>query len=168
VWAVPHLCGFYPGICLTNEEKARKNLSQGNRRVPAGTNALSHHNCPYLRHYFNPLNSKLNPICHLLALLGAHHILHVSRIRVKVHFIILFPILSTIFIVVLKIRFPETHFTQNGHSPKNIVRRPVTENKPRNNKTDNHWTTASLYCRGRCPGTHWAGGWEKSTAGLQH
>ena len=33
---------------------------------------------------FNPLNAKLNPICHLLALLGAHHILHVSRIRVKV------------------------------------------------------------------------------------
>ena len=26
----------------------------------------------------NPLNAKLNPICHLLALLGAHHILHVS------------------------------------------------------------------------------------------
>ena len=32
---------------------------------------------------FNPLNAKLNPICHLLALLGAHHILHVSKIRVK-------------------------------------------------------------------------------------
>ena len=31
----------------------------------------------------NPLNAKLNPICYLLALLGAHHILHVSRIRVK-------------------------------------------------------------------------------------
>jgi len=31
----------------------------------------------------NPLNAKLNPICHLLALLGAHHILHVSRIRVN-------------------------------------------------------------------------------------
>jgi hypothetical protein len=31
----------------------------------------------------NPLTAKLNPICHLLALLGAHHILHVSRIRVK-------------------------------------------------------------------------------------
>ena len=31
----------------------------------------------------NPLNAELNPICHLLALLGAHHILHVSRIRVK-------------------------------------------------------------------------------------
>jgi len=31
----------------------------------------------------NPLNAELNPICRLLALLGAHHILHVSRIRVK-------------------------------------------------------------------------------------
>ena len=32
---------------------------------------------------FNPLNAGLNPICHLLALLGVHHFLHVSRIRVK-------------------------------------------------------------------------------------
>jgi hypothetical protein len=32
---------------------------------------------------FNPLNAKLNPICHLLALLGAHHILHVNSLRVK-------------------------------------------------------------------------------------
>jgi len=31
----------------------------------------------------NPFNAELNSICHLLALLGAHHILHVSRIRVK-------------------------------------------------------------------------------------
>ena len=33
---------------------------------------------------FNPLNAKLNPIFHLLALLGAHHILHVSRIKVNI------------------------------------------------------------------------------------
>jgi hypothetical protein len=32
----------------------------------------------------NPLNAKLNPICHLLELLGAHPIFHVSRIRVKI------------------------------------------------------------------------------------
>ena len=32
---------------------------------------------------FNPLNPELNPICYLLALLGAHHFLRVSRIRVK-------------------------------------------------------------------------------------
>jgi len=35
----------------------------------------------------NPLNAKLNPICHLLALLGAHLILHVSRIRVNINLI---------------------------------------------------------------------------------
>jgi hypothetical protein len=34
-------------------------------------------------HNINPLKTQLNPICHLLALLGAHHILHVSRMRVK-------------------------------------------------------------------------------------
>jgi len=32
----------------------------------------------------NTLSAELNPICHLLALLGAHHILHISRIRVNV------------------------------------------------------------------------------------
>ena len=31
----------------------------------------------------NPLKPELNPICYLLALLEAHHFLHVSRIRVK-------------------------------------------------------------------------------------
>ena len=34
-------------------------------------------------HEVNPLKPELNPICYLLALLGAHHFLHVSRIRVK-------------------------------------------------------------------------------------
>jgi len=37
--------------------------------------------CGYYR--INHLNTKSNPICHLLALLGAHPILHVSRIRVN-------------------------------------------------------------------------------------
>jgi len=31
----------------------------------------------------NPLKDELSAICHFLALLGAHHILHVSRIRVN-------------------------------------------------------------------------------------
>jgi len=31
----------------------------------------------------NPLNAELNPIRHLLALLGAHHIFHIRRERVK-------------------------------------------------------------------------------------
>ena len=37
----------------------------------------------HLKGNINPLNAELNSICHLLALLGAHHILYVSRIRVK-------------------------------------------------------------------------------------
>jgi hypothetical protein len=39
-------------------------------------------NCKMLAQ-INPLNAELHPICCLLALLGAHHFLHVSRIRVK-------------------------------------------------------------------------------------
>ena len=31
----------------------------------------------------NPLNAELNPICHLLAILGTHHILHFSGIKVS-------------------------------------------------------------------------------------
>jgi hypothetical protein len=36
-----------------------------------------------IEYSFNPLNAKLNPFCHMLALLGAHPILHVSRIKVN-------------------------------------------------------------------------------------
>ena len=36
-----------------------------------------------LLHDLNPLNAELNSICHLLALLGAHLILHVGKIWVK-------------------------------------------------------------------------------------
>jgi len=36
---------------------------------------------PYI--VVNPLNPELNPTSYLLALLGAYHFLHVSRIRVK-------------------------------------------------------------------------------------
>jgi hypothetical protein len=32
----------------------------------------------------NTFNAELNPICPMLALLGVHHILHISRIRVKI------------------------------------------------------------------------------------
>jgi hypothetical protein len=44
-----------------------------------------HASCVSLKGFsdINPLNAELNPICQLLALLGAHHILHVSRVRVK-------------------------------------------------------------------------------------
>jgi len=43
-----------------------------------------HMACYHYLVVINPLNTELNPICHLLALLEAHHILHVSRIRVNI------------------------------------------------------------------------------------
>ena len=36
-----------------------------------------------LRTLINPLKAELNPIRHLLALAGAHHFVHVSRLRVN-------------------------------------------------------------------------------------
>jgi hypothetical protein len=40
----------------------------------------------YIQEFFNCLNAKLNPICHLLALVGAHHILHISRVRANTNY----------------------------------------------------------------------------------
>jgi predicted protein tyrosine phosphatase len=37
----------------------------------------------FVAQHLNPLKAELNPNCHLLALLGAHHIFHVSGLRVK-------------------------------------------------------------------------------------
>jgi adenine specific DNA methylase Mod len=38
---VLRLCEFYPGICLTTEEKARKNLSQGTKNLSQGKKNFS-------------------------------------------------------------------------------------------------------------------------------
>ena len=36
------------------------------------------------KNQFNPLNAELNPMCHLLTLVGAHHILHVSKVKANI------------------------------------------------------------------------------------
>ena len=48
---------------------------------PCVSHALPSNRPPF--YYVNSLNAHLNPILQLLALLGAHHILHVSRISVN-------------------------------------------------------------------------------------
>jgi len=53
------------------------------RSAPAGRRSLNWSVWKAWELAFNPLNTELNPIFHLLALLGVHHILHVSRIWVK-------------------------------------------------------------------------------------
>ena len=50
-------------------------------RRPARISKLDRKTNEYIREKINPLNADLNPICHLLAFLGSHHIFHVSRIR---------------------------------------------------------------------------------------
>jgi hypothetical protein len=39
---VSRLCEFYPGICLTTEEKAQKNLSHGKKNLSQVKKNLSH------------------------------------------------------------------------------------------------------------------------------
>jgi hypothetical protein len=59
---------------------------------------------------FNPLTADLNPICHLLALLGTHHILHFSGLRVNrysVRCVHVVPFLDSI--LCLLIQFKASH-----------------------------------------------------------
>ena len=70
------------------QEVLKKQLTKSNCQyisfqIHCATNTnvtISLPNSPFI---INPLNAKLNPIRHLLALVGAHHILHVSRIRLQ-------------------------------------------------------------------------------------
>ena len=57
----------------------------------------------------NPLNAELNPIRHLLALVGAHHIVHVSGIMVKL--VLVFENVSRLTQIVasLSLRGPKPH-----------------------------------------------------------
>jgi len=56
------------------------------RIIPPMLNFMFHSSTTsYQLSILNPLNAQLIPVCYLLALLGAHHILHVSRKRVKYH-----------------------------------------------------------------------------------
>jgi hypothetical protein len=69
VRALPRLCDLYSGICLTTEEKARKNLSQGSRRVPAGTMKTEyteqniHNNKKYIIYKIEQKHTKHTTIC---------------------------------------------------------------------------------------------------------
>ena len=89
-----YMCG--PGCEQGNWPVRRKMLSKTYSSPHTARNILPIHNSTWsLRPatstladdgrstQINRLNPELNPICYLLALLGAHHFLHVSRIRVK-------------------------------------------------------------------------------------
>ena len=70
---LPNSLGVRQMALIVRSLKHVHTFTELTRRQTDGTN----------RKEFNPLKPELNPICYLLALLGAHHFLHVSRIRVK-------------------------------------------------------------------------------------
>jgi hypothetical protein len=61
VLAVPILCELYPGICLTTEEKARKNLSQGSRRDSKYTHYQDTHTLQKSPPHTHTLQKSLKP-----------------------------------------------------------------------------------------------------------
>ena len=65
------------------DEKIRAPIGIWSPKHSARSESLYWLRHPTRRLNINPWNAELNPICHLLALLGAHHILHVSRISVN-------------------------------------------------------------------------------------
>jgi len=62
-WTVIHFCQATRNCGLIETEAGKSDLAKHAR--------------------VNPLSAELNPTCHLLVLLGAHHILHFSRVKVK-------------------------------------------------------------------------------------
>ena len=67
-----------PDVSVTSCQPGRRNIQDERSFKLHRSRSLK-----YRYSYINPLNPELNPTCYLLALLGAHHFLHVSRIRVK-------------------------------------------------------------------------------------
>ena len=74
--AVPRLCEFYPGICLTTEEKARKNLSQVKKNISQSTVYI----LPKHPHIKKPSQTHIleNPHIHYIVHLGSQ-VFTVSR-----------------------------------------------------------------------------------------
>jgi hypothetical protein len=80
---------FVLSLCCT-KDGIWNSVCMGTREFPSVPNVITQHmlgswvsDVTFVL-FINTLNAKLNPICHLLPLLGAHHILHVSRIKVNI------------------------------------------------------------------------------------
>jgi len=88
------------------------------------------------RKEINPLNAELNPICHLLALLGAHNVLHVSRIWVNISYLI----------------FPSTvtgwWCRCGGHSCRQITHEPSSLTEIRGSECHHQTIVGRLHTKG--------------------
>ena len=78
---VIHRSGYFAG---TANVRGKLKCSEKTLPLVHISTHKSHVHCPgSSKYYINPLKPELNPICYLLALLGAHNFHHVSRRRVK-------------------------------------------------------------------------------------
>jgi hypothetical protein len=66
VRSVPRLCEFYPGICLTTEEKARKNLSQGKKNLRLRKTSITVQYTYYQKHPHITKTSQTHTLQNLL------------------------------------------------------------------------------------------------------
>ena len=74
--------------------------------------------------YVNPLKPELIPICCLLALLGAHHFLHVSRIRVK---LLTFRLLMSYIYIYIYMEHSFLMFLDHTQRRSSVGRTPLDE-----------------------------------------
>ena len=82
--AEPRLGELYPGICLTTEEKARKNLSQGSRRVlvyilPKRTRYKTHTHTHTLQNPHIRTHTLQNPHIHTHTYTPTHTHPHITK-----------------------------------------------------------------------------------------
>ena len=75
---------------------------------------------PMFSKVVNTLSPELNPICYLLALLLAHHFLHVSRIRVKL-------LTFTLLISYIYMEHPFLMFLDHTQRRSTVGRTPLDE-----------------------------------------
>ena len=57
---------------------------------------------PFMNYIFNPSNTELNPIFHLLKLLGSNHILHISGLRINIMVSTLVSVRNTVYLDTIK------------------------------------------------------------------
>jgi hypothetical protein len=77
---MPRLCEFYPGICITTEEKSRKNLSQGKKNLSQVKKNLSHSTVYILPKVYILPNYHMwqcsSPICNFFSIVLVHRIVY--------------------------------------------------------------------------------------------
>ena len=80
--------------------------------------------CGTYKPFFSPLKPELNPICYLLALLGAHHFLHISRTGVK---LLTFRLLMSYIYIYIYMEHPFLMFLDHTQRRSTVGRTPLDE-----------------------------------------